>query len=163
MREKIEPGAASVTERLRLLSAARARGMHGGIMAMPILPGLSDSQSQIESLVRDAADAGAQFVCFGGLTLRPGRQKDYYYGVVQRHWPELLAGYERAYGRGLPSGAPDARFTQKVTRRYAEALSKHGLSARIPRASFRGFVPVYGRGRAARTRRDRGRVGRKVD
>ena len=143
IRERLEPRAASTSERLRLLSEARARGMHGGIMAMPVLPGLSDSLSQIESLVHAAADAGAQFVCFGGLTLRPGRQKDFYNDLLSRYWPELLAGYDRAYSRGLPSGAPDPRFTQKLVRRYSEALSKYGLPARIPRATFRGFVPIY--------------------
>jgi hypothetical protein len=112
-------------------------------MAMPVLPGLSDSASQIDELVRAAADAGAQYVCFGALTLRPGRQKDLYYDALRKGWPELVPGYDRAYGRNLSSGAPDPRFARKVTERYAEALHKHGLPARIPRAVFHDFVPCY--------------------
>lgn len=143
IRQKLEPHAASVSERLRLLGKARALGISGGIMAMPVLPGLSDSATQIDDLVKAAADAGAQYVCFGALTLRPGRQKNLYYDALRHDWPALVPGYDRAYGRELTSGAPDPRFVQKITERYSEALQKQGLPARIPRAVFHGYVPCY--------------------
>jgi hypothetical protein len=110
---------------------------------MPILPGLSDKAHQIEELVRRAKDAGAEFVCFGELTLRPGRQQEAFYRALEGFAPELLAGYALAYGRGLASGAPDQRFTRKITERFAEALSRVGLPARIPRVVFSGLVPLY--------------------
>jgi hypothetical protein len=143
VRHKLEPNTAAVSERFRLLAKARSMGMHGGVMAMPVLPGLSDTATQIEQLAQRAADAGAMFVCFGGLTLRPGRQKDFYYDALRGGWPELVAGYDRAYGQGLSSGAPDPRFTQKITARFAAALSKFNLPARIPRVTFHGFLPYY--------------------
>ncbi|MGC4068630.1 MAG: radical SAM protein [Polyangiaceae bacterium] len=140
---KVEPRAASATERLRLVAKARALGMNAGIMAMPLLPGISDSNARIEELVKAAKDAGAEFLCFGGLTLRPGRQKEFYYERLRRWWPELVPGYDRAYASNRASGAPDARWTRKLTQRFAEALAKYGLPSRIPRAVFRGAVPVY--------------------
>lgn len=143
VRSRLEPNAASVSERLRLLAKARSMGMNGGIMAMPVLPGISDSAQQIDDLVQRAADAGAEFICFGGLTLRPGRQKDIYYDALRSHWPSLVPGYDRAYGRNLASGAPDRRYTEKLTARFAQALSKVRLPARIPRSLFRGMVPQY--------------------
>ena len=151
LRRSFEPRTASVAERLRLLSQARALGLNGGIMAMPILPGLTDKANQIESLVRQAKDAGAQFACFGGLTLRPGRQKNFFYEHVRQFAPHLLAGYDLAYAQERSSGAPDLRFTNKVTARFAEALVKAGLPARIPRAVFSGIVPhLYGSFRVTR-------------
>jgi DNA repair photolyase len=143
VRAKLEPNASSIAERLRLLHKVRALGVHGGIMAMPILPGISDSKEQIVALAERAADSGAEFVCFGGLTLRPGRQKDTYYSALHQHWPNLVLGYDRAYGRALSSGAPDPRYGDKVNHRFAHALGKVGLPARIPRQIFHGIVPLY--------------------
>jgi DNA repair photolyase len=143
LRLAFEPGASSVAERLRLLAKARASGISGGIMAMPVLPGLSDSSAQIGDLVRRAADNGAEYVCFAGLTLRPGRQKEYYYARLRSNWSDLVAGYDRAYRRNLASGAPDPRYVQKVTERFAEALTRANLPARIPRKIFSGIVPQY--------------------
>lgn len=143
LRANMEPGAASIEKRFTLLARARSLGICGGIMAMPILPGLSDSQAQIHDLVQRASDAGAQFICFGGLTLRPGRQKEGYYELLRAQWQHLLRGYDRAYGRNLASGAPDARYSAKITRRFAEALAKFPLPSRIPRAVFAGRVPSY--------------------
>jgi DNA repair photolyase len=143
LRQAVEPRASSVTERLRLLAQARALGMHGGIMAMPILPGLSDTQAKVDDLVQQAADHGAEFVCFGSLTLRPGRQKQAFYDFLHTTWPTLVAGYDRAYGRNLSSGAADRRFSAKVLGRFAAALSRAHLPCRIPRAVFAGVVPRY--------------------
>ncbi len=143
LRQVVEPRAASISERLRLLAKARALGMSGGLMAMPLLPGLSDSPAQIDELVRRAADSGAQYVCFGGLTLRPGRQKECYYGMLSSNWPHLVGGYDRAYGQNLASGAPDPRYAKKLTLRFTDALAKANLPARIPRAVFTGILPLY--------------------
>lgn len=143
VRERLEPGAAPVSERLRLLRRARDLGIYTGVMAMPILPGISDSVSQIDELVRTVADAGAQFVCFGGLTLRPGRQKQIFNDALELYWPELLAGYIRAYGRSLASGAPDPRYTEKIAKRFAHSLTVVNLPARIPRSAFQGVLPLY--------------------
>jgi DNA repair photolyase len=143
LRLAFEPGASSVAERLRLLAKARSFGLSGGIMAMPLLPGLSDSSAQIGDLVQRAADSGAEYVCFGGLTLRPGRQKEYYYERLRSKWPDLVAGYDRAYRRNLASGAPDPRYVKKVTERFAEALARVNLPARIPHRVFAGILPRY--------------------
>jgi DNA repair photolyase len=143
VRARLEPNAATVAARLQLLERARARGIRTGIMAMPILPGISDSQAQIDALVRCARDVGAEFVCFGGLTLRPGRQKDCYYDALRAHWPHLVHGYDRAFASAKPSGAPDPRYNVKITQRFAVALAQSGLPSRIPRSIFAGIVPRY--------------------
>jgi DNA repair photolyase len=66
-----EPGAAPLAERWRLLRRAREAGLGTAVMAMPLLPGLSDQPEHIEALLTRAAEVGVDFVCAGGLTLRP--------------------------------------------------------------------------------------------
>ena len=66
-----EPGAASIADRLRVIEAARRRGLETGIMFGPLLPFLSDSQEAIESLLRQAAELGVNRVWVDAFNPRP--------------------------------------------------------------------------------------------
>lgn len=120
-----EHGASSTTERFQALRQLREEGIQGGVYATPLLPYIGDTHDNIEALVRAAKDAKAQFVVFGGLTLRPGRQKDEFLSILASHTPELVQRYERLYRRNLRSGEPEfmelmhgALIGHKYCRRY---------------------------------------------
>ena len=143
LRERFEPGAATIEQRFALLEAARARGIATGVMAMPVLPGLSDQAQTIDALVGRAADAGVDFVLYGGLTLRPGGQMEHMLQVVGLHDPGLLPGYRRVYREQRSSGMPDAEYMRRVDERFVAALERRGLPSRIPRRLFAGLMPAY--------------------
>jgi DNA repair photolyase len=143
VRARFEPGAAPIEERLRLLGEAKRLGLATGIMAMPVLPGISDQPDAIERLVAQAADIGVDFVCYGALTLRPGVQKRTYLEAVAEHDPSLLSGYRAAYRSERASGAPASRYLERVEERFVTALDRHGLPARPPRRLFAGQIPQY--------------------
>lgn len=143
LRQAFEPGAAPVSERLRILEAAAGRGIATGLMAMPVLPGLSDSPEHLEALYRRAREAGVSFVIPGGLTLRPGRQKACYLEALRAHRPDVVDGTLWLYREERPSGAPDGRYLARQGRRFAEAAARHGLPPRPPRRLFHGLVPLY--------------------
>ncbi len=142
-REAFEPGAAPLGERWRLLAAAHALGIPTGVMAMPILPGLSDSEQAVDALVETARGVGADFACYGGLTLRPGVQKDGFLAVLGRHCPELLPGYHQLYAAARASGAPDPRYIARLDRRCRAAWARHTMPGRMPQHVFHGHVPSY--------------------
>jgi len=112
-------------------------------MAMPVLPGISDTPQAIEALVGQAAEAGVDFVCFGGLTLRRGRQQDGYMALIAARYPTLEAGYRRLYRQQRASGAGDGSYYDRVDARFRTALKHHGLAGRIPRRLFWGLMPLY--------------------
>jgi DNA repair photolyase len=143
LRERFEPGAAPIEERLRLLRLAKEQGLATGLMAMPVLPGLSDQPEAIDRLVGRAADVGVDFVLYGGLTLRPGTQKQHMLRAVEAADPSLLPGYRRVYRDPRPSGVPDLEYLRRVDDRFVDALSRRGLASRIPRGLFTGLMPVY--------------------
>jgi hypothetical protein len=143
VRERFEPRAAPIGARLRLMQQAHELGLAVGAMAMPVLPGISDQPEHIDRLVEAVAAAGADFVCFGGLTLRPGVQKNTYLQTLGTYRPDLLSGYQRAYRSNCRSGAPDARYLGRVDRRFRDALGRHGLPGRPPRRLFSGLIPCY--------------------
>lgn len=143
LRQIHEPDAAPIAQRFALLREARQRGIHTGIMAMPVLPGLSDPPHAIDNLVEHAVQLGVEFMGHGTLTLRPGIQKRTYLDVVAAHHAELLEGYHKVYRVERPSGAPDLRYMARVDARFREALARHGLPGRMPRAIFTGWLPAY--------------------
>ena len=143
VRERFEPGAAPIAERWRLLREAKARGLVTGVMAMPVLPGISDQPEAIDALLARAAAAGVDFVLGSGLTLRPGVQQQAMLDALAQHQPDLIAGYRAVYRAQLPSGAPDPRYAQRVHDRFAAARARHGLPDRIPRSVFAGLLPQY--------------------
>jgi len=143
VRARFEPGAAAIAERLRLMREARRLGLGVGAMAMPVLPGISDQPDSIDRLVETAVAAGADFVCTGGLTLRPGAQKDAYFALLRDQYPELVDGYLRVYRSNRPSGIPDPRYLDRLERRFRAALLRHGIPSRPPHPLFRGLMPCY--------------------
>jgi DNA repair photolyase len=142
-REVFEPGAAPLVERWRLLADARSLGLATGVMAMPVLPGLSDSPEAILGLVAEAGRVGVDFVCFGGLTLRPGIQKEGFFAVLARNYPDLVAGYQRLFSANRASGTPDVRYSNRLDGRFRAALAAHHMPARMPQRVFHGLVPLY--------------------
>jgi DNA repair photolyase len=143
VRRCFEPGAAPIADRWALLGRAKALGLGAGLMLMPVLPGISDRAGDIDALVGRAAALGLDFVCFGGLTLRPGAQQNGYLAVIGERYPELCAGYRRVYRRQHPSGAGDGRYYTRIEERYRTALAAHGLAGRIPHRLYAGLLPRY--------------------
>ena len=143
VRRRFEPAAAPIDKRWEILGAAKQRGLGVGVMMMPVLPGISDQAAAIEALVARARAVGADFVCFGGLTLRPGVQQDTYLRVIRADYPEHIQGYDRVYRDAGKSGAGDSRYYDRIGQRFAEASARHELPNRIPRRFFRGLIPRY--------------------
>ncbi len=143
LRERFEPGAAPFAERWRLIERAKTLGLYAGVMAMPVLPGLSDSAQDISRLVRRAADAGADFVLCGGLTLRPGVQRRLFFDTLRDTTPALLPGYRRVYRQRRPSGAAAPRYDERLDARFREARARYGVPGRPLHRIYRGRVPRY--------------------
>ena len=95
---RTEPGTAHPRQRLRVLRQLAGAGLNAGVSIAPVLPGLSDRPEQLETVVRAARDAGAQFIWCGTLRLSPGT-REHFLEYLARDWPELLSRYEGMYTR----------------------------------------------------------------
>ena len=101
---KTEPGTAHPRQRLKVLRQLSDAGLNAGVSIAPVLPGLSDRPGQLETVVKAARDAGAQFIWCGTLRLSPGT-REHFLECLARDWPELLSRYEGMYTR---ASAPKA-------------------------------------------------------
>jgi DNA repair photolyase len=101
-----EPKAASTSERFEALKEIRKAGLFGGVMATPIIPTIGDSIENMTSLVKKTKTAGGEFIQFGSMTLKPGRQKEHFMRVIERRYPENYGLMERIYENNNTYGQP---------------------------------------------------------
>jgi len=134
----LEPGASPPSARLAVVREARARGFRSGVMAMPLCPGIPDGS--VGALLDACIEAGAEFVYPGGLTLRPGRQKEFYLAAIERRGPALRADYDALYAEDRPSGMPLSSRSSELARRLDRLVRARGLPAMIPHGVYRELL-----------------------
>jgi DNA repair photolyase len=136
----LEPGASPPSRRLAALTTLRGAGLHGGVFLMPVIPFLTDTQECITASVRAAKEAGAEYVLFGGMTLKGGRQSAHFLSVVRNVRPDLVSRIERLYpapAAGKPDwGNAPGSYYEAITRRFAVAARAYGMPCRIPESLY---------------------------
>jgi DNA repair photolyase len=119
-----EPHASTTSDRFNALKMVRKAGLFGGVMATPLIPGIGDSIDNIRNLTKDAKKAGAEFIQFGGMTLKPGRQKDYFLNVVKKQYPQQLELIREVYADDHPYGQPNYKRLPVSVMTLGYAISK---------------------------------------
>lgn len=93
---KLEPGTPPPSKRLWAMERLVASGIRAGVLLAPILPGLTDDHVNLETVVRAAADHGAQFLGTQVLYLKAGT-REHFLAFLSTHYPDLLKAYQRLY------------------------------------------------------------------
>ena len=93
---------------------------------MPILPGLTDRDDDLDALVRAASDAHAEWISGGVLFLMPASLKQFL-PFLEQKFPKLLKQYHDWYGRG--GYAPES-YRKEIAARFEKLRQKYGISAR---------------------------------
>lgn len=125
---KLEPNAPPPSRRLEALRHLAGQGLFTGLLLMPVLPFLEDSEENILSILRAAADAGARFVyAYFGVTLREN-QRDYFYNRLDESFPGLREQYVSRFGGRYDCRSPRAG---KLEQLYREECDRLGLLRRM--------------------------------
>ena len=93
---RLEPGTAPPHQRLRAVAALAAAGIPVGVLLAPIVPGLTTERSNLEAVIRGAAEHGASFLGAGVLHLEPG-VREHFESFLTADSPDLLPLYQRLY------------------------------------------------------------------
>jgi DNA repair photolyase len=109
---KIEQSVCPTSKRIAAVKKMTAAGITCGILLMPILPYINDTESNIISIVKMAADAGVKWIYAGndfGVTLRQN-QREHYYNKIDELFPGVKIKYIKAYGDRYHCAVPNLRL-----------------------------------------------------
>lgn len=95
----VEPYAPRPDLRLEALARLSQAGVSTGVLATPVLPLLTDSEQNLESVANAAKTAGAECFFAGVLFLKPAAQRVFFPFLAER-FPHLLRRYEANYRQG---------------------------------------------------------------
>lgn len=140
LRRIFEPGASPFEERLEVLRRFKAAGCLTGALAMPFLPGISDDVPSMTVLFQRLKAVDVDFVLAGGLTLRPGRQKEHFLQVLRKARPDLENLYLELYREERASGAPVWSHRSEQLRRISAARRGLALPWLLPHRGLRRLL-----------------------
>jgi DNA repair photolyase len=126
-----EPGVPSPRERLETLRYFKTRGIPCGLFLLPVLPYVTDNDDLIERALQQAADIGVDYLIFGGMTLKEGRQSSHFLNALSRHRPELVPEYRKIYG-GDRWGQATGEYYRRLHRRFWEIADRYRVPLRMP-------------------------------
>jgi DNA repair photolyase len=122
----LEPRAPRPDLRLAAVRALRDAGLAVGVFAMPVLPGLTDGEADLDLLARAARDAGAQWFAASVLFLMPSALKQFL-PFVEEKFPKLARQYHNWYAR---SGYAPEAYRREIAERVRKLRSKYSMGSR---------------------------------
>src|SRR5206468_476912 len=143
-----EPHASPPNARLEAVRRLVSAGIDAGVLAAPILPGLSDSEESLDAVASAAASSGATFFSTRPLKLDPS-VKPHYLAFLSEHFPALLPSIEARYAacrssQGRPStrrcssGRPPRRCSGARSIRPDASGRRPGRAHSLGRRAWRG-------------------------
>jgi DNA repair photolyase len=133
-----EPGTPPPLRRVEAVARLNAAGVPCGVLIAPILPGISDGDEQLSSVVRACVEAGAVSISSITLHLRPG-VRELFMPWLERYRPDLVERYKKLYGSR--SGYLAREEQERVSERVRALVQRFGGCARSPRHSRLALAP----------------------
>src|ERR1700723_2228845 len=127
----LEPRAPRPDLRLAALRQLREAGINAGVNAMPVLPGLTDREEDLDALAHSARDAGAQWIAASVLFLMPSSLKQFL-PFIDAKFPKLAKRYREWYQH---KGYAPEEYRKEISARFEQLRRKYGLNSRPERYS----------------------------
>ena len=131
---EIEPTVAPPRQRLRAVSMLADAGIPVNVALAPVLPRITDTQEQIEAVVRAARNAGAKNVWHNALYLHEVT-REAFFDYLRESKPELIAEYASIYkGKYAPRA-----IAEEIDARVNAALE---VTPQSRRGTIEAHVPL---------------------
>ena len=146
----LEPRAPRPDLRLDAVRTLAQSGIRVGISCSPVVPGITDAPGDLESLIRAAAEAGADYVFANPLFLKPCSAA-VFLPFLQQNFPHLAENYRQryqdraflppAYAKRLAELIFRLRQKYKLTRADRERTA---FATKWPAAEFEQQLSLFG-------------------
>lgn len=122
----LEPRAPRPDLRIAAVNRLRQASLSVGVLASPLLPGITDREGELEAVASAARDAGALWFNSGVLFLMPSSARTFF-PFLQEKFPRLVALYEKWYAK---NGYAPEEYRGKVAQRVLRIRERYGLTGR---------------------------------
>ena len=134
-----EPHVPPPSERLKTLAFFKRNGIACGMFLLPVIPFITDTPEMIAETLRAAHEIGVDFVIFGDMTLKDGRQKEYFSSLLKETYPELLSKYGKIY-LANKWGQATEQYYNTINSIFNELSRKYKIARRIPPTLYREIL-----------------------
>ena len=134
-----EPGVPPPSLRLETIRKFKQAGIPCGLFLMPVIPFITDTPEQIEKVFYKAKEIGVDYIIFSGMTLKDGRQKQYFLNVLKNHYPGLIAEYQHIFQPNEWGQATDEYYAS-IHQSFLPIAKKYQIPIRMPLHLFRDIL-----------------------
>jgi len=130
---RLEPRAPRPDLRLDAVRQLNQAGICAGVSCSPVLPGITDSPSNLDAVVQAAAAAGSQHIFANPLFLKPCSAA-VFFPFLEKEFPQLVESYRQRYKDRafLPKA-----FSQRLSQLMARLRQKYGIPSHYDRYNRR--------------------------
>ena len=129
----LEPRAPRPDLRMEAVKALVQAGIHTGVICAPVLPAITDATRNLETLVKAAAAAHAQFVYANPLFLKSCSEK-IFLPFLRQHFPHLVEKYK---SRFKENGYVPLAYRRRLSQLMDTLCRRHGMPDRKARQETR--------------------------
>jgi DNA repair photolyase len=117
----IEPNVSTTKERFEVLTTLRDNGIQTVVWLSPILPFINDTKENLLGILEYCKEAKVYgIICFSmGLTLRDGN-REYFYQMLDKHFPGLKNRYRNIYGNSYEVVSPNNAQLMDVFNKFCK-------------------------------------------
>lgn len=120
---RLEPKASKTSQRFKTLETFSQAGIPTGILMMPILPFINDTEENVLNIVLKANQHGVRYIYPAfGVTLRQN-QRDYYYQQLDKIFPGVKQKYVQTFNQRYVCESPNARQLSKIFNQTCSELN----------------------------------------
>lgn len=134
-----EPGVPTPNKRLEILQFFKDEGISCGMFLLPVIPFITDTADIMEETIKKAKEVGLEFIIFGGMTLKDGRQKNYFLDTIEKYYPHLIPNYSKIYKKDI-WGNPIREYYQSINNTFGILSKKYKIPRRIPPYLFKDIL-----------------------
>jgi DNA repair photolyase len=119
----LEPRAPRPDLRLDAMRQLNQAGIPAGAICAPVLPGITDSPRDLESLVRAVSDAGGKYIFANSLFLKPCSDA-VFMPFLEKEFPQLVESYRERFKESAFLSAP---YRKRLSQLMARLRLKYGI------------------------------------
>ncbi|MEN8904638.1 MAG: radical SAM protein [Clostridiales bacterium] len=122
--QKIEPNIGNAFERFRIIKKLSDYNIFVGVLLMPVLPFINDTNENIFNIIKFAKKNGASFIYpYFGVTLR-NNQKDWFFKKLDKLFPYTKEKYIKQFGNKYICNSPNI---ERLKNLFFNNCEKYGL------------------------------------